>query len=272
MSSITHQYHLAAPSYIQGPNIPPWTPYFATATTTRCLLATDHGTSRDHQREPGRRLAQQRATTARPSARRQPASRRTSGRGHQVVRPRAAHPSPHLRGRRDVRRPHADDVVVRCRWCHHQEDRGPLRASARKFRNLIAEVGDVHRAASTYRSSSRWVPCIRTSTTWRTHTYARASTSLSRTQRCWRTTPVNRHVRQRQSAVESRDTGWGAGLGNFLSWGAFPQPNGYLGMTRGLDWQRLRSRRSIVASDVPAKLTGVHHATAATSRAPGRLR
>jgi Ni,Fe-hydrogenase I large subunit len=29
MSSITHFYHLAAPSYIQGPAIPPWTPYFA---------------------------------------------------------------------------------------------------------------------------------------------------------------------------------------------------------------------------------------------------
>jgi len=29
MSSITHFYHLAAPSYIQGPGIPPWTPYFS---------------------------------------------------------------------------------------------------------------------------------------------------------------------------------------------------------------------------------------------------
>jgi len=29
MSSITHFYHLAAPSYVQGPNMPPWTPYFA---------------------------------------------------------------------------------------------------------------------------------------------------------------------------------------------------------------------------------------------------
>lgn len=29
MSSITHFYHLAAPSYVQGPSMPPWTPYFA---------------------------------------------------------------------------------------------------------------------------------------------------------------------------------------------------------------------------------------------------
>ena len=28
MSSITHFYHLAAPSYVQGPAMPPWTPYF----------------------------------------------------------------------------------------------------------------------------------------------------------------------------------------------------------------------------------------------------
>jgi hydrogenase large subunit len=30
MSSITHFYHLAAPSYVQGPGMPPWTPYFHT--------------------------------------------------------------------------------------------------------------------------------------------------------------------------------------------------------------------------------------------------
>ncbi len=28
MSHITHLYHLAAPSYVQGPAVPPWTPYF----------------------------------------------------------------------------------------------------------------------------------------------------------------------------------------------------------------------------------------------------
>jgi Ni,Fe-hydrogenase I large subunit len=28
MSSITHFYHLAAPSYVQGPAVPPWTPFF----------------------------------------------------------------------------------------------------------------------------------------------------------------------------------------------------------------------------------------------------
>lgn len=31
MSSITHFYHLVAQSYVQGPPIPPWTPYFADA-------------------------------------------------------------------------------------------------------------------------------------------------------------------------------------------------------------------------------------------------
>ena len=29
MSHITHFYHLVAPSYIQGPNVPPWTPFFS---------------------------------------------------------------------------------------------------------------------------------------------------------------------------------------------------------------------------------------------------
>lgn len=39
MSSITHFYHLAAPSYVQGPAIPPWTPYFAAADYNPALLS-----------------------------------------------------------------------------------------------------------------------------------------------------------------------------------------------------------------------------------------
>lgn len=43
MSSITHFYHLAAPSYIQGPNMAPWTPYFNDGFYHAALLATGHG-------------------------------------------------------------------------------------------------------------------------------------------------------------------------------------------------------------------------------------
>jgi Ni,Fe-hydrogenase I large subunit len=43
MSHITHSYHLAAPSYIQGPNIPPWTPYFADTFYHPLLRATGKG-------------------------------------------------------------------------------------------------------------------------------------------------------------------------------------------------------------------------------------
>lgn len=38
MSSITHFYHLAAPSYVQGPNMAPWTPYFADSYYHAALL------------------------------------------------------------------------------------------------------------------------------------------------------------------------------------------------------------------------------------------
>ncbi|MFA5843824.1 MAG: nickel-dependent hydrogenase large subunit [Coriobacteriia bacterium] len=44
MSSITHFYHLAAPSYIQGPNIPPWTPYFNGSYYHTALLSDGKGT------------------------------------------------------------------------------------------------------------------------------------------------------------------------------------------------------------------------------------
>ncbi len=39
MSSITHFYHLAAPSYVQGPNMPPWTPYWNNADYDSRLLS-----------------------------------------------------------------------------------------------------------------------------------------------------------------------------------------------------------------------------------------
>lgn len=38
MSSITHFYHLAALSYVQGPAVPPWTPFFPTAQYNTNLL------------------------------------------------------------------------------------------------------------------------------------------------------------------------------------------------------------------------------------------
>lgn len=40
MSHITHFYHLAAPSYIQGPAMPPWTPYFNDGLYADALLNT----------------------------------------------------------------------------------------------------------------------------------------------------------------------------------------------------------------------------------------
>ena len=45
MSSITHFYHLAAPSYVQGPNMAPWTPYFDDRYYHPLLLSAGHGTN-----------------------------------------------------------------------------------------------------------------------------------------------------------------------------------------------------------------------------------
>lgn len=44
MSAITHFYHLAAPSYVQGPNMPPWTPYFNESQYSSFLLSDNMGT------------------------------------------------------------------------------------------------------------------------------------------------------------------------------------------------------------------------------------
>jgi len=45
MSSITHFYHLAAPSYVQGPNMAPWTPYFDDSYYNPLLRSAGHGTN-----------------------------------------------------------------------------------------------------------------------------------------------------------------------------------------------------------------------------------
>jgi len=45
MSSITHFYHLAAPSYVQGPNMAPWTPYFDNGYYHELLRSAGHGVS-----------------------------------------------------------------------------------------------------------------------------------------------------------------------------------------------------------------------------------
>jgi Ni,Fe-hydrogenase I large subunit len=53
MSSITHFYHLAAPSYVQGPAMPPWTPYFNDeyyATQLRSMGAAVPDTSSETQK------------------------------------------------------------------------------------------------------------------------------------------------------------------------------------------------------------------------------
>lgn len=56
MSSLTHFYHLAAPSYVQGPNMAPWTPYFddsyyhATLLSGDPLPATDNEDATDTDR------------------------------------------------------------------------------------------------------------------------------------------------------------------------------------------------------------------------------
>lgn len=53
MSSITHFYHLAAPSYVMGPAMPPWTPYFDQeyySTFLRNVVDDSAGASTDAQK------------------------------------------------------------------------------------------------------------------------------------------------------------------------------------------------------------------------------
>ena len=169
MSSITHFYHLAAPSYVQGPAIPPWTPYFANTRTTMPPSLT-HGSK----------------TASRPST---AGFSDDCGRPSSQLRHGAAYSPSHLRGRRAVRRPYADDVGATSAVASRSTSPRDLTDRCNKFRTIMEEVGTLRRPGVRADRSGARRPLPRRSTT--------------------RTTAVS---------------GYGAGVGNFLAWGAFPNP------------------------------------------------
>jgi Ni,Fe-hydrogenase I large subunit len=229
MSSITHQYHLAAPSYIQGPNIPPWTPYFADSYYHPLLLATSHGiaatTNANQPAQGGSTLPLDAAgfstdlwSAVIKSYVHALRIRRLTFEAGAMFAGRMPMTSSFIAGGVSTKK---DELLA---------------AKCTKFRTLIAEVGAfvVQEYVPIFLALGALYPNF--------DNLANATTLQS-------VGPVNLFDAALGGAatanlwdVGNKDTaggptgaktGWGAGLGNFLSWGGFPQADGYLAMSRG---------------------------------------
>jgi len=179
MSSITHFYHLAAPSYVQGPNMPPWTPYWHDDDYNSLLLSG------------GRALP-----TVLPDEDGGFAADLWSAVITQYVKA--------LRIRRLVfeasalfvgRTPFVSHLVAGGVTC--EKDDPDFVERCQKFKAIMSEVGDF--------IVKEYVPVA----------LALGALYIG------------------YDNTHNGGNGWGAGLGNFLCWGNFPQPGGGIAVKGG---------------------------------------
>ena len=253
MSSITHSYHLAAPSYIQGPNIPPWTPYFDDTYYHPLLVAETHGiaatTNANQTGQPGSTLPVDAAagfskdlwSAVIKSYVHALRVRRLTFEAGAMFAGRMPMTSSFVAG--GVTTKKDESLLLKCQ----------------KYRNLIAEVGAfiVQEFVPIFLALGVLYPNFDNKDNADTLNGVGlvdivdsilGSTPLA-------PAPVNLWTvgnKDTAGIPSTSNTGWGAGLGKFLSWGAFPQTNGYLGMTRGF-WNGSFNTINDT-TDVPAKL------------------
>jgi len=186
MSSITHFYHLAAPSYVQGPNMAPWTPYFDTSYYHPALLSAGHGTDGG----AGTGVLPLKDATNGFSADLWSAVinqyikalriRRLTFEAGALFAGRMPMTSTFVAG--GVTTDNTEDLTIKCT----------------KFRSMIAEVGAF--------VVKEYVPLV---------------------------LALGALYPEFDNVNNPGGLGYGAGIKKFLSWGAFPQTDGSLGLTRG---------------------------------------
>jgi Ni,Fe-hydrogenase I large subunit len=190
MSHITHSYHLAAPSYIQGPNIPPWTPYFADSFYAVPLRATGKGvaatTNANQPAQPGATLpldvegfSKDTWSAVIKSYVKALRIRRLTFEAGALFAGRMPMTSCYVAG--GVTTDRTEVLTTKCN----------------RYRSMMQEIGEF--------IVKEFVPIFL------------ALGALYPT----------------YDNVNNGGAGYGAGVGNYLAWGAFPQPGGTLGLTRG---------------------------------------
>ncbi|TLM99177.1 MAG: hypothetical protein FDZ75_00695, partial [Actinobacteria bacterium] len=202
MSHITHSYHLAAPSYVQGPPIPPWTPYFADSYYHPLL------------RSAGKTLPVQSAGFS---------SDLWSAVITQYVKALRIRRLTFEAGALFAGRMPMTSALVAGGVLNDKSE--SLGTKCTKFRNLMTEVGDfiVKEFIPTFLALGALYPNY--------DNLGNANTlyGLDAPHTLWELA----NVANVGVAPGAGNTAYGAGVGNFLSWGAFPQTNGQLGIKRG---------------------------------------
>ncbi len=219
MSSLTHFYHLAAPSYIQGPNVPPWTPYFHAGYYHPLLQSkTAYGTGDLATGNGGNGIA---GATLPANA----ADGFSKDLWSAVIK-QYVHA---LRIRRLTfeagalfagRMPMTSGYIAGGTGVNKAED---LAAKVTQFKKLTKEIADF--------IVTDYVPVVLALGALYPNydNQTNAGTLYSVRPDLW-----NTYQQDPVLAVPgSTNTGWGAGVGNFLAWGCFPQMGGTLALSRG---------------------------------------
>ncbi len=211
MSSITHMYHLAAPSYVQGPNVPPWTPYFDDSFYHPLLLSQGNGAA---------------ANPADAAHGTLPVD--VEGFSKELWSAVIKQYVKALRIRRLTfeagamfagRMPMTSCFVGGGVTTNKNED---LSTKITRFRSMMTEIGDF--------IVREYVPLfLALGALYPNYDNLDNATLLKGAY------PTLWALGNKSAAgdPDATNTGWGGGCGNFLAWGAFPQTNGTLGIGRG---------------------------------------
>lgn len=200
MSHITHLYHLAAPSYIQGPNMPPWTPYFADSYYHPLLLSGGDAlpsSTEGFSDNLWSAVIKQYVKALR--------IRRLTFEAGALFAGRMPMTSALVAG--GVLNDKSESLTVKCN----------------KFRQMMQEVGSfiVKEFVPTFLALGALYPNY--------DNLDNATTLHSAHNPLWEIA----HADNVGATPDASNTGYGAGVGNFLSWGGFPQVDGTLGTARG---------------------------------------
>ncbi len=216
MSSITHFYHLAAPSYVQGPAVPPWTPYWDDSYYHPLLVSKGHGAQGDGSASTS---GQQGALPLNGS----------NGFSKDLWSAVIKQYVKALRIRRltfEAGAMFAGRMPMTSAWIAggvSTDSTADLTSKCQKFHDMIQEVGVF--------VATEYVPTLLALGALYPNFDNLDNATLLNTAASglWVLAGQNNAT----EAPTSGNTGWGAGVGNFISWGGFPNSDGTLGTPRG---------------------------------------
>jgi Ni,Fe-hydrogenase I large subunit len=226
MSSLTHFYHLAAPSYVQGPNIPPWTPYWDNSYYHPLLRSTGKGIAATSNASAVTGTVRQSSALSGATLPLNGSDGYFSGDLWSAVIKQYVKA---LRIRRltfEAGAMFAGRMPMTSAWVAGgvtTDHSANLSTKISKFYSMIVEVGTF--------IATEYVPLLLAlGALYPNFDNLDNATMLNgAASGLWEMASAD-NVGVTPTSV---NTGWGAGVGNFISWGGFPNTNGTLGLGRG---------------------------------------